>query len=201
MKFTPFNLTKAMLLRPFAYSALLSLLALAACKDDDVPAPGLPEATQTGQNTGGAKVDGTVWLPIQQFLLAGKPLEARYAKSSTGNELNLYFGRFPIEQDDPFNETSINLHVPDIRTAGTVLFNQPADPRLTTSNPAYATFTYGKPSPDQVLITGPTATGKLVVTRLDTIARVVAGTYEFRAQALSGTGSVNVTEGRFDLKY
>ncbi|WP_139926281.1 hypothetical protein [Hymenobacter sp. DG01] len=182
-------------------TVLLSLLALGACKKEEAPKAVLPEATQTGQNTAGAKVDGTVWLPVQQFLYAGAPLTARYTKSVTGYELDLYFGRFPAEENDPFSETSINFYVPDIRKPGTIQLNQQADPKFTTANPAYATFTYGKPSPDQVLITGPAAPGTLTITRLDTVARVVAGTYEFRAQALTGTGSVNVTEGRFDLKY
>lgn len=117
-----------------------------------------------------------------------------------GYNLNISLARITSD-DDPYNQTSINMYVPDIRKPGTVTFEQTANPTLTTSNPAYATFIKNKPDPDEVLITGPAYPGQLTITRLDTVARIVAGTYEFKAKQLGGAVTVSVTEGRFDLHY
>ena len=95
---------------------------------------------------------------------------------------------------------------------GTFVFDRPATPYIGLNPTAYAGFTYGRPSPDQEYLTGPQHTGRLVVTRLDTVAHVVSGTFEFTAVEVSGglTGNgtpvpggktVRVTEGRFDCKF
>ena len=48
--------------------------------------------------------------------------------------------------------------------------------------------------------TGPgPASGQLVITRFDTVARVVAGTFEFTGQR--GAELIKVTQGRFDVTY
>jgi len=39
------------------------------------------------------------------------------------------------------------------------------------------------------------------VTRLDTIARVVSGTFAFEAREAIGGATVRVTEGRFDCTF
>jgi len=182
-------------------ATVFAVLALAGCKKEEEPAPTLPQATQTGQNTAGAKVNGTVWRPVQQSLFGGPAIQAFYGKRSTGQQLRILLTYSPDKEDEPLSQTSLLLYVPDIRTAGPVSLDQYADPRLTTSNPAYGLFSYEKPSPDEQFITGPTAPGQLTITRLDTVARIVAGTFEFQAKPLTGTGSVSVTEGRFDLKY
>ncbi|UOQ52052.1 DUF6252 family protein [Hymenobacter cellulosivorans] len=91
--------------------------------------------------------------------------------------------------------------MPDLRSASTFVLDQPANPQLASSNPAYGSFTFAKPSPEQVLLTGPSATGQLVITRFDSVARVVAGTFEFTAHEASGGATVRVTEGRFDCTF
>ncbi|RPD43748.1 hypothetical protein DNI29_23090 [Hymenobacter sediminis] len=181
-------------------AALLSLLALSACQKAEAPAPNLPAATQTGQNTAGAKVDGHVWLPATT-LFVGPATQASYQRGATGNQLTVMLSRTTDVESAPFSDTSIRLYVPNIRTAGSVALNQYADPQRPTQTPAYATFTYAKSTPAQVLLTGPGSPGQLTITRLDTVAHIVAGTFEFKGQATAGTGTVSVTEGRFDVKY
>lgn len=188
------------LTRTLTAAALFSLLALGACKKKLVyPTLILPEATQVGNNTGGAKIDGQVWLPATT-LFVGAPTRVMYHRGSTGYQLTVSLSRATDPESAPLNDTSIRIYVPDIRSAGTVALNQQSNPSL-VNTPAHATFTYAKPSPDQVLITGPDAPGQLTVTRLDTVARVISGTFEFRAREIRGSATVQVTEGRFDLKY
>ena len=45
---------------------------------------------------------------------------------------------------------------------------------------------------------GPNA-GKVVITRLDTINRIISGTFEFEGQEILQKQTVSITEGRFDL--
>lgn len=182
--------------------SLLALTLTGCMQEGPLPALVLPEATQTGQNTAGARVDGAIWRAAQEQLFAGQATQVSYFKSAvTGYQLAISLNRVPIAKNAPFDQTSIDFYVPDIRTPGTVVLSQPANPRLTTSNPAYATFTNAKLSPSQQYITGPTATGQLMVTRLDTVARIVAGTFEFTAQEAGTASTVRITEGRFDLSY
>jgi hypothetical protein len=186
-------------------SLLLALpllsLTLGGCKEEDPPSPALPAASQAGLNTAGCRVDGQVWLPVQGFLFAGPATMASLRQSVTGQQLQLSFSRFPADVNEAFNETIISFYVPDIRAVGPVELNQAADPRLTTANPAYGLYTEARPSPDQLKITSPTAAGQLVITRLDTVARIVAGTFEFTARAQDGPATVTVTDGRFDVRY
>ena len=104
------------------------------------------------------------------------------------------------------------LYLPDITRPGTFAFDQRANPEVVNGPVAYAAFTFYKPSPDQELLTGSAHPGRLVVTRLDTLARVVSGTFEFtpaevtsgltaNGTSIPGGKTVRVTEGRFDCKF
>ena len=73
---------------------------------------------------------------------------------------------------------------------------------MVTSGPiGYAGFSFYRPNPDRELFTGPDTPGRIVVTRFDTVARVVSGTVEFTARHDAGGKTVRVTEGRFDCKF
>ncbi|TGE14583.1 hypothetical protein [Hymenobacter elongatus] len=190
---------------PIRFSCLLcaALLGLSHCKKKEVtPDDQLPSATQTGQNTAGCRVDGIPWAARVEGLFGPKPISAQWLKSfTTGKkQLSLLFAK---ETDDSHvhAQTRLYFFVPDLRSAGTFVLDQPANPQLASSNPAYGKFTFGKPAPDQVLLTGPQATGRLVITRFDSARRVVAGTFEFTAREAAGTATVQVSEGRFDCQF
>jgi Family of unknown function (DUF6252) len=188
---------------PFRSVLVLSLavLGLAGCmKEKATPEPGLPAATQGGANTAGARVDGQVWLPATT-LFVGPAVTGSYQREGSKRRLRLSFYRVPATESAPLNETSIHFYVPDVTSAGTIALDQTAQPTFPTVTPAYATFKYAKPTPGREFITGPDAQGHLTITRLDTVARIVAGTFEFQARETRGTATVTVSEGRFDVKF
>lgn len=199
---------------------LLPLLGLTQClllpDDASRPEDKLPAATQTGANTAGCIVDGLTWVPRREgFLFGGNysPIDVQWGKVRGGRHpLALALVKNIDDVTHVHGETSLSLYLPDITQPGTFVLDQPANPSVVNGSTAYGLFSFNKPSPDQVLLTGPGAPGRLVVTRLDTVARIVSGTFEFTpvegSGGLTGNGTpipggktVRVTEGRFDCKF
>ena len=161
---------------------------------------------QTGANTAGCRVDGLIWVPRNNGqMMNGSPLpsvEAKWSKvRGVRHPLALIFIKNIDDRTHVHGETGMGLYLPDITRPGTFAFDQRANPEVVNGPVAYAAFTFYKPSPDQELLTGSAHPGRLVVTRLDTIARVVSGTYEYTASRAATGTTVRVTEGRFDCKF
>ena len=50
-------------------------------------------------------------------------------------------------------------------------------------------------------ITSAAQTGSITITKLDTVAGIVSGTFQFNAENdIDATKTITVTEGRFDIK-
>ena len=200
---------------------LLPLLGLTQClllpDNVSMPEDKMPEATQTGANTAGCFVDGITWVPRNNgYTMSGDPLpavDAEWRKVPGGRHpLSLVFVKNIDDVTQVHGETSLKLYLPDITQPGTFVLDQPGNPSVVNGPNAYGVFSFNKPSPDQVLLTGPGAPGRLVVTRLDTSAHVVSGTFEFTpiqgTGGLTGNGTpipggktARITEGRFDCKF
>ena len=197
-----------------------SLLGLTQClllpDDVSMPEDKMPAATQTGANTAGCIVDGLTWVPRREgFLFGGNysPIDVQWGKVGGGRHpLELLLVKNIDDVTQVHGETSLKLYLPDITQPGTFILDQPGNPSVVNGPNAYGVFSFNKPSPDQVLLTGPGAPGRLVVTRLDTSAHVVSGTFEFTPiqgnGGLTGNGTpipggktARITEGRFDCKF
>ena len=206
---------------PCRSSVLLlgSLLGLTQClpfpDNVSMPEDKLPAATQTGANTAGCIVDGLTWVPRREgFLFGGNysPIDVQWGKVRGGRHpLALVLIKNIDDVTQVHGETSLHLYLPDITQPGTFVLDQPANPSVVNGPTAYADFHFNR-SPTKQLRTGPGAPGRLVVTRLDTVARVVSGTFEFTpaevTSGLTGNGTpvpggktARITEGRFDCKF
>jgi len=194
-----------------------SLLGLTQCSDPlPLPEDKLPAATQTGANTAGCVVDGLTWVPRREGIMFGggnsSPIIVYWGKVRGGRHpLSLVLIKNIDDVTQVHGETSLKLYLPDITHPGTFALDQLANPSIFNGPTAYADFTFNR-SPTKQLRTGPGAPGRLVVTRLDTAARIVSGTFEFTpaevTSGLTGNGTpipggktVRVTEGRFDCKF
>ena len=197
-----------------------SLLGLTQClllpDDVSMPEDKLPAATQTGANTAGCIVDGLTWVPRETGIMFGgnsSPIIVHWGKVRGGQHpLSLVLIKNIDDVTHVHGETHLSLYLPDITRPGTFALDQAGNPSVVNGPTAYGLFSFNKPSPDQVLLTGPGAPGRLVVTRLDTVARIVSGTFEFTpvegSGGLTGNGTpipggktVRVTQGRFDCKF
>lgn len=172
-------------------AGLSFLVLITACKKkiDE-----LPEPTQTGANTFGAKVDGSFFVP-QGFgaFPANNILEAHW-----GTDRDLYINARNFASSP--NEKEFELYIKSVRTPGVYPLN------TTTSGYPSRAGSYGyyvkrNITPQNEWITSSQYTGSITITKVDTINQVVAGTFEFNAINLYNTPqAISVTEGRFDIK-
>lgn len=176
---------------------LAVLLALPACKKDNADPNGLPPATQEGKNTAGFLLNGQPWLP-KGSVLGSNPSGVNATWNPTSFRPNLTFGFGRYNDGDI---TDFGFRLPGLHSPGTVMLNQPVSLLLGNKNPAHGLYVIHLPSPDRYFLTGPSARGQVIITRFDTVARVVSGTFEAKVKEDGGPDSLTITQGRFDLKF
>jgi hypothetical protein len=170
--------------------AFFSVLLLASCKKEVTE---LPDSTQTGANTFGAKVDGVLWGP-QGFgpFPANNLLKAKFNSATSILLINARnFASSP-------NETEFEIQLAGVTGPGTYLLNTNTT-RLSVSS--YGYFYKNRLNPVEEWITTANHTGSVTLTKLDIHNMIVSGTFQF--DALSNATPANimkVTEGRFDIK-
>jgi hypothetical protein len=171
-------------------AALALSLFLFSCKKDikELPAP-----NETGTNTFGAKVNGEMWIP-QKFgpINASNLLETRLL----GNNLFITAQNFASSP----NESEFDIRV--IGVTGTGVYPLNSNVSHPSSSYSYAYYVKRRLTPLYEWITSSVNTGSVSISRFDTAARIVSGTFSFSGGEITNAAPVlNVTEGRFDLKY
>jgi hypothetical protein len=165
---------------------VILLLSGINCKKQstNIPDPTLPEATQTGANTFGCKVDGKLYLPKKSSFSSVSPLLVN----------NSHFNGFLVEADyvgfpSELNYT-VTLALPYfISTVG--VFDLKYFPFG-----EYAINT----APERTYRTNYVYSGQLTITRCDTLHQIYSGTFYFTGLDTASGKTVQVTDGRFDLK-
>lgn len=167
------------------------LLGMAACEKEFSE---LPDATQTGANTFGAKVDGEAWVPQGFGIVPTAPLvEASFLNTNSVLITGRKFRGAP-------DETEMEILITGITGAGTYPLNTNTDIYPSWSG-SYGYFVNRRIVPGRIYITDATHTGVVIITRWDTAARICSGTFSFNAKERTGlTGPISVTEGRFDVE-
>lgn len=165
------------------------VVAFTACKKEIKT---LPDETQIGANTFGAKLNGENWGPLKAGILPTAPLlEARFSGDQSIVITARNFSRTPIE-------TEMEIFLKGATAPGTYLLNQ-TTARYPSQTASYGYYEKRNINVEDQWITGSEATGEVVITRLDIPARIVSGTFQFTANAKYGSAPITVTEGRFDL--
>jgi len=154
----------------------------------------LPEATQTGANTFGLKLNGNYWIP-QHFGVTntGTILEARF--TGTGDFV-LNARNFASEP----KESEFEIYIKNMNATGTYQLNQNTDVYPNQSG-SYAYYVKREINPLNEWITSTKYAGTVTITHRDTINHIVSGTFEFTAGSIDSSASpITVTDGRFDVK-
>ncbi|KAA3438764.1 DUF5025 domain-containing protein [Rufibacter hautae] len=182
-------------LRFFALAAVLT-----SCRKDELPPPSLPPATQTGQGTLGFLLrDVEVWSSHGRwctFTYANcedNVVTAFYPRSpSRGYELEVSAARTFNSVDQAFG-----IVVEGITATGTYALEEGKGGKMVFSD-------YVGPQTEKVYRNSVPNTSTLKVTRLDTIEKVVSGTFSgVLYNTKDPDDSIAVQDGRFDarLKY
>ncbi|RTQ48497.1 hypothetical protein EJV47_16125 [Hymenobacter gummosus] len=180
-------------MKPLCLFPLPLLLLAAGCKKEPkTEVEKLPRATQEGKNTAGFLLDGRAWLPSASDLTASGPVGAR----REGRSLTVYM----VRNGSSSERVTVNLFLPEIFIAGAFLLNR--TPNISLGyRPAHGLFSQYAAFPNGYYFTGPDAVGELVVTRFDTVARVVSGTFEMRVREPNTGQTRQLTQGRFDARF
>lgn len=169
---------------------VFSLMMLVSCKKE---VKELPPATTSGANTLGLKLNGEIWVP-QGF--AGLPDNDILKARLLGNVLIITAQNFSSSP----TETEFEIKIFGVTGTGTYQLN--ANTSYPSGPASYGYHVKRRVNPLDEWITSAAQTGTVVITRLDTSAQIVSGTFQFNAQnLLNASQTISVTDGRFDLKY
>lgn len=163
------------------------LVILFSCKDRHQDDDMLPAATQEGKNTGGALVNGQIWVA-----------KIETPNTLPGGDNTIYntdtvLGTFSLQivllkYTDSNNTISFYLVRNQDFSPGTYALD---------NNDNHGSFS---PNVLDTFNTNSTNTGTLTITKFDKVNKIVSGTFSFKA--VNATGEVvNITEGRFDRKF
>lgn len=168
----------------------LAFVGFSSCKKEIKT---LPEASQTGAGTFGAKINGENWGPLKAGILPTAPiLEAHFSGDSSVYINARNFSRTPIE-------TEMEIYLRNVSSPRIFQLNQNTEVAPGQSA-SYGYYVKRNISVTDEWITSSSATGQVVVTKIDWVAKIISGTFEFTGNSLYGSPPINVTEGRFDVK-
>lgn len=157
----------------------------------------LPKPSRSGKNTFGCKINGKNWVPHGTGGFGRiEPTSGGYFYSAN-NRPDVWIRAY----DD---RKSFDLFLNNVTTTGEYLLNQTTRPKGQLLRPAnYGAYSIDGNTiddPDYAYITSRQYTGKVTVTRADTVNRIVSGTFEFTAYDSDSKKTVRVTDGRFDIR-
>ncbi len=176
--------------RPLARILTAAWLLLMACctKEDKDP---LPKPTQEGKNTFGCKINGEPWVPDGGTgFQAIKPITGGFNVIGENPGVRRIWIR-TLSKD----KQRIHLHIEDVRLGEHLLNNDTQILPIALFAKNYGMYQVGS----STFTTSSRHTGKITITKADTITGVLAGTFEFTVGNSSGT-TYEITEGRFDIK-
>jgi hypothetical protein len=174
---------------------------LFACKKH-TPELQLPPITETGANTFACKVNGKVWLPYwpcNQTTFGSTELRFWVMPVSNNSALPIQFA-LQAENINEFDGSGFTIA---FRQAGIFIYSSGnvADSLAISFRAAKTNNNLGFAEYRKYLNLG---TNVFQVTRLDTVNKIFAGTFNLMLYSFYGTNnvkdSVSITDGRFDLK-
>lgn len=142
---------------------------------------------QGGLNTFGCLINGKAFVPGGGGILSNT-LSVQYDPKFQGGKLSIVARNYP----DATNFYGVGILGDSIKTTGTFSLQLHSKYVITyvdtRVNCNFHTY-YDMP-----------IAGELIITRFDTITRIISGTFTFKVTT-SSCGIIDGTEGRFDVKY
>ncbi len=175
---------------------LTAALLLAACKKDNPDPDGLVVATQEGKNTGDFLLNGSPYGPGRSSAYPGKAVSAFWSKIRGARQVTIVLGRI-YDKD----QTVLNIVLTPITRPSVFNIADGVSPVIVSGNKSYIAYEITHPGQARYFLTSPTALGRVEVTRYDTVAHVISGTFVAKLREYQGPDSLVITKGRFDCTF
>jgi len=162
----------------------------------------LPKATTTGANIFGCKVNGKSWIPDGSHdLFVSIPALSAHIYQSQGRKFFYISARkdpsILNKEEDSYDDMDFDVILP--ANPGEVIINETcSNCGLACPYSSLRFFVKGLTS-GACYMTNSIHTGKIQFSRIDTLNRIVSGTFEFSAIDNNTGKTMNVTDGRFDV--
>lgn len=170
---------------------ILSVCCFAECKKNKPDANGLPAATQEGKNTLGFLLNGQPWKP-QGFSGTGN-LSIDYDQGFNNGILGIVGYRTLTASD----KTQFILGIVDslnfLNAPFTLIIKKKSLGALNFSTKNYCDILHTDTTIYQ--------SGKIIISKLDRMNRIIAGTFEGILFKQTCGDTIRITDGRFDMKY
>lgn len=192
-------------MKSFLCPVLLLGGLLSACETDNLDADGLVRATQKGNNTGDFLLNGQPFGPHPPIASpATNPVGASrsdHASLRDNGRSEIYISLF--RQDADRRERLLSLHLAGLKSPGTYALTDRVTPIVIPGRQSGMVYAVPGvfPAIRKEYVTGPAFPGRVIVTRFDTVARVVSGTFEATLREYDGPEIITVTKGRFDCSF
>jgi hypothetical protein len=181
----------------FPLFACAIVLVLTSCQKDDINPNELPPASSTGAETLGFLIDGSGWAPAGRtcgiYGCADNKVEASSSVANGRRQLLLTAAR----TDGSRNESFI-LQLDSLPGPGEYRSNS-SGPGATGGEAG--TKIYFANSREGRQYQSQPGTATITITKVDTVQNIVSGTFEGQLSRLDGSGTVQVSSGRFDVLY
>lgn len=170
--------------------AIIIILTTCQCKKK-TQEPELPPETTTGAMTFGCKINGKVFVPRDG---RGKPgLYVQYVNYNIGpGAIGGWYLNIPATNWVPNPPEGINIST---------------DSLLVVEGATYPFKYHKKGFPEAFYQNGPqydamdNNSGELKIKKFDSVNRIISGTFFFTGTDNSNGQTVNITDGRFDIRY
>jgi hypothetical protein len=176
-------------------TAIILLFSFSQCKKNKNEEPQLPPETATGAMTFGCKVNGKVFVPRDG---RGKPgLFVQYVNLGSGPGGGWYLN-IPARNWIPSMPDGVNIGTDSLLIVEGNTYEFKRSISNTRIMGAFSTFcdfngkTYAKTALD---------TGSIFIKKFDPINRIISATFSYSATDISSGEKINITEGRFDIRY
>ncbi|OWP62206.1 hypothetical protein CDA63_15415 [Hymenobacter amundsenii] len=174
----------------------VALCLLVSCKKEGVDL--LPKATQEGKNTAGFLADGKAFTPNKGggFVSGTNPVNGYREKTKIGTVLAVSFSDRRGQRQE-----GLGIRLLNVRQPGTYVLEEQQTIILANQSPGYLVYYSDLIDREAVFYSGPGDPATVTITRLDTINNIVSGTFEAVPRENGGSRTVQITKGRFDVKY
>lgn len=172
------------------YLLLVIFSVLTSCHrdyDKNVDADTLPAETQTGARTGGAIVDGKVWVATRNYTNDGPGVNTYCEKIKDKTYIQVYLKGI---KDDSSIWIRYDVENFELNKTYTIPPNNGENDNTIYFSRGFDDIFYNTKY-----------NCKLKITRLDLENHIVSGTFELKLNRYVGEGTINIVEGRFDKKY